>query len=71
MPDGLVVFVLVGLVVDTLELPEGELLLAPLEEPATPGPPFTPVAPLPVDVVPGVCADTPPAFWHAPLTSKV
>lgn len=39
----------------TAELPEGALVEVPEELPATPGPPFTPVAPLPEEVtVPGV-----------------
>ena len=51
-------------------LPEGPLLEA--EFFFTPGPPFSPVTPLELEVLlAGVCADTPLAFWHAPLASKL
>lgn len=51
------------------DVPPGPLLLMPEEPPDAPGPPLVPVELL--LTVPGVWADTPPAFWHMPLASKV
>lgn len=53
------------------EPPGVPLLIPEPEEPDTPGPPLPPELPELLFTVPGVWADTPLAFWHTPLPSKL
>ena len=75
LPEGLLLVLLLLPLVGPLlpeEVPPGPLLLMPEELLDAPGPPFTPeLLLLLLSTVPGVWADTPPAFWHTPLESKL
>ena len=62
---------LVGPLVLLPEPPGVPLLIPEPEEPDTPGPPLPPELPELLFTVPGVWADTPLAFWHTPLPSKL